>query len=255
MKTDQANFRFWDVVPRMLADFAVIHCSILLAFAVSAVYQTRGESPAASQDVLGSFRHYYLTRFLFLSLVFPAVFYLNGIYTYVRSYPDWAKLKRFVVVVLSALTVFVSANFLLVPANNPVGRAVALVFAPLAIMGLVGIRAAKEWLVGKERAEQKLRSQSVEQKTTLVIGGAGYIGCWLVRRLLENGKLVRVIDNASYGLEPISDLLNHPNLQYLNGDCRNIQDVVKSMRGVSSVVHLAAIVGDPACEIDRKTTI
>lgn len=255
MRIHQGNIRFWDVIPRMLADFAVIHCAILLAFAVSAVYQTRGEEATASQDVLSSFRHYYLTRFLFLSLVFPAVFYLNGIYTYVRSYPDWAKLKRFVVVVLSALTVFVSANFLLVPANNPVGRAVALVFAPLAIIGLVGIRVAKEWLVGKERAEQKLRSRSTEQKTVLVIGGAGYIGCWLVRRLLENGSLVRVIDNASYGLEPISDLLNHPNLQYLNGDCRNIQDVVKSMRGVSSVVHLAAIVGDPACEIDRKTTI
>jgi len=50
-------------------------------------------------------------------------------------------------------------------------------------------------------------------------------------------------------------LLSHPRLEYQNGDCRNIQDIVKSIRGVSSVVHLAAIVGDPACEIDRKTTV
>jgi nucleoside-diphosphate-sugar epimerase len=88
-----------------------------------------------------------------------------------------------------------------------------------------------------------------------VIGGAGYIGCWLVRRLLEEGHHVRVLDSAVYGLEPIQDLLEHPRLEYHNGDCRNIQDVVKAMRGVSNVVHLAAIVGDPACEVDRKTTI
>ena len=63
------------------------------------------------------------------------------------------------------------------------------------------------------------------------------------------------MDNAVYGLEPIRNLLNHPRLEYQNGDCRNIQDVVKAIRGVSSVVHLAAIVGDPACEIDRNATI
>lgn len=63
------------------------------------------------------------------------------------------------------------------------------------------------------------------------------------------------MDNAVYGLEPIHDLLSHPSLEHLNGDSRNIQDVVKAMRGISSVVHLAAIVGDPACEIDHKTTI
>jgi nucleoside-diphosphate-sugar epimerase len=98
-------------------------------------------------------------------------------------------------------------------------------------------------------------SGSRETRSVLVIGGAGYIGCWLVRRLLEEGRHVRVMDNAVYGVESIQDLLAHPNLDYLNGDCRNIQDVVKAMRGVSSIVHLAAIVGDPACEIDRKTAI
>jgi len=255
MIRNTAKVGVWDVAPRVVADFTVIHCAILLAFAFSAVYQARGEALTASQDILAAFRHYYLSRFLLLSPLFPIVFYLNGIYTYVRAYPDWEKLKRFVFVVLLSLAIFISANFLLVPANNPVGRNVTLIFAPLAILGLVGIRAAKEWLLGAERAEQKLRSKSTEQKPILVIGGAGYIGCWLVRRLLEEGNRVRVMDNAVYGLEPIRDLLSHPHLEYQNGDCRNIQDVVKAMRGISSVVHLAAIVGDPACEIDRKTTI
>ena len=110
----------------------------------------------------------------------------------------------------------------------------------------------QEILVGQVRISQ---FRETEIRPVLVIGGAGYIGCWLVRRLLDQGRRVRIMDNAVYGLEPIHDLLSHPSLEHLNGDSRNIQDVVKAMRGISSVVHLAAIVGDPACEIDHKTTI
>jgi nucleoside-diphosphate-sugar epimerase len=252
--TGAKKVSFWEIAPRMLADFVVIHSAVWMAFAISAVYTIGNHGISASEDVLAQFRHYYLSRFLLLSPVFPVVFYLNGLYTYVRAYPDWPKFKRFVIVVLLALTVFVNADFFLLP-SHAMGRVPALLFAPLAVLGLVGIRVAKEWLVSEERAHQKLRVKPPEQKPILVIGGAGYIGCWLVRRLLEEGKLVRVMDNAVYGLEPINDLLNHPRLEYQNGDCRNIQDVVKAMRGVSSVVHLAAIVGDPACEIDRNTTI
>ncbi len=113
----------------------------------------------------------------------------------------------------------------------------------------------KEWLVGSGERQEKVKFSKPETATVLVIGGAGYIGCWLVKRLLDEGAHVRVLDNAVYGLEPIRDLLDHPNLDYVDGDSRNIQDVVKAMRGVTSVVHLAAIVGDPACEIDHKTTI
>src|SRR5262249_46220608 len=48
---------------------------------------------------------------------------------------------------------------------------------------------------------------------------------------------------------------NHPNFELIVGDCRNIQDVVKSMQRVDSVIHLAAIVGDPACEQDRASAL
>jgi len=179
----------------------------------------------------------------------------SGLYTYVRPYPTMAKLRRFAAVVFLSLAIFMTANFLVVHNRNAVGRSVAVAFGALAFLGLVGIRAGKELLFGRESAEQAARSKAAEQGPVLVIGGAGYVGCWLVRRLLEEGKRVRVMDNAVYGLEAIRGLLKHPRLEYQDGDCRNIQDVVKAMRGVSSVVHLAAIVGDPACEIDRKTTV
>jgi len=256
MKNASMKIKFWDAAPRMLADYGTIHLAMLLAFAISAGYQAQGEfSYPASRDVAGAFRQYYFSWFTILSPLFPIIFYLNGLYTHVRYYSEWAKLQRFVVAVFLSLAVFISANALLLPAKNPVGRSVVFLFAPLAIIGLVGSRVAKEWLIGRERAEQKAKSKTAERGPVLIIGGAGYVGCWLVRRLLEQGLRVRVLDNAVYGLEPIQDLLKHPNLEYQNGDCRNIQDVVKAMRRVSSVVHLAAIVGDPACEIDRKTTI
>jgi nucleoside-diphosphate-sugar epimerase len=239
----------------MFVDFAIIHIAVWIAYAVSVFYQSLiGDLPASGQ-MINSFRGYYFSSFLLLSPLFPIVFFANGLYTYVRPYETRAKLRRFAVIVCLSLAVFISANFLMLEARNPVGRSIAVAFAAIALVGLVGIRVVKEWLVGSNELEANAKTSKAEASRVLVIGGAGYIGCWLVKRLLDEGALVRVLDNAVYGLEPIQDLLNHPNLDYVNGDSRNIQDVVKAMRGVNSVVHLAAIVGDPACEIDHKTTI
>ena len=244
-----------EVVPRIVADFAIIHCAMLIAFAISIAYQTRGDEWWRASNLADAFRHYYLSWFLFLSILFPAVFFANGLYTHVRSYPAWAKLERFTVVVLLSLTVFIAVNYLLIRHANPIGRSVSLTFGGVALVGLVGIRIGKEWFIGREKTERKGSSKTAEQGTVLVIGGAGYIGCRLVECLLGEGNRVRVLDNAVYGLEPIQNLLVHPNLDYVYGDCRNIQDVVKALHQVSSIVHLAAIVGDPACELDHRTTI
>lgn len=81
----------------------------------------------------------------------------------------------------------------------------------------------------------------------LVSGGAGYIGSVLVRLLIEEGYSVRVIDNLSFGGEPILDLLNHDRFEFVKGDVRNEADVRKAVEGIEYVAHLASIVGDPAC--------
>jgi nucleoside-diphosphate-sugar epimerase len=254
--TDQRKTAKWQgIAPRVVTDFLIIHCAMLVAFAISVSYQTHGQAWPSADYLADAFRRYYLSWFLILSPVFPLVFYMNGFYTYVRPLAAKEKLKKFTLVVMLSLAVFISANFLVVQQANPVGRSVALTFGLFALLGLVGVRVGKELLLGDERADQKDRSKAASQGPVLVIGGAGYVGCWLIRRLLEEGKSVRVLDNAVYGLDPIRDLLQNPRVEYLNGDCRNIQDVVKAVRGVSSIVHLAAIVGDPACEIDHKTTI
>ncbi len=81
----------------------------------------------------------------------------------------------------------------------------------------------------------------------LVTGGAGYIGSVLTRQLLEKGYTVRVLDNLMYGGEPIIDLLNCSNFEFVKGDVRSEEDVRLAMKDVHAVAHLAAIVGDPAC--------
>ena len=92
-------------------------------------------------------------------------------------------------------------------------------------------------------------------RTILVIGGAGYIGSALVPKLLARGHRVRLLDRLFYGIEPIRGVVNHPNLEIKQADFRRVDKLVECMSGVDAVIHLGAIVGDPACALDRDLTI
>ena len=92
-------------------------------------------------------------------------------------------------------------------------------------------------------------------RRVLVIGGAGYIGSGLLVKLLNRGHKVRVLDLLFYGTEPIRSVLNHPNLEIVQADFRRVDQLVSCMQGVDAVIHLGAIVGDPACALNRDLTI
>ena len=89
----------------------------------------------------------------------------------------------------------------------------------------------------------------------LVVGGAGYIGSVLTEQLLRKGYRVRILDMELFGRDALKSILDHPRLEVATGDFRNVEDIVKALNGMDAVVHLAAIVGDPACALDRDTTI
>ena len=81
----------------------------------------------------------------------------------------------------------------------------------------------------------------------LVTGGAGYIGSTLVPLLLQQGHEVRVLDSLRYGGRSMLGFWAHPGFEFLSGDLRDPRAATEAVQGVEAVVHLAAIVGDPAC--------
>jgi len=90
--------------------------------------------------------------------------------------------------------------------------------------------------------------------TVLVTGGAGYIGSVLVRLLLDSGRSVRVLDSLRFGGESIVGLLNDPRVTFVHGDVRDPNARAEALSGADAVVHLAAIVGDPACAREPEET-
>ncbi|OGL46273.1 MAG: hypothetical protein A2161_14860 [Candidatus Schekmanbacteria bacterium RBG_13_48_7] len=89
----------------------------------------------------------------------------------------------------------------------------------------------------------------------LVTGGAGYIGCHLIRILLERGCKVRVLDSFLFDQHSLDNLKDNPNLEIMVGDIRHMEELASSLEGVSSVIHLAGIVGDPACNLEKQVTL
>lgn len=87
----------------------------------------------------------------------------------------------------------------------------------------------------------------VEHGRTLITGGAGFLGSILTRTMLGEGRCVKVLDNLSWGPEPVRTFLSHPNYEFTRGDIRNPDDVDQALDGVNAVIHLAALVGDPLC--------
>jgi nucleoside-diphosphate-sugar epimerase len=82
---------------------------------------------------------------------------------------------------------------------------------------------------------------------TLVTGGAGYIGRLAVEELLAAGHEVRVLDSLLHGQSQVVDAAE---LQV--GDVRDPTARRRALEGANAVVHLAAIVGDPACALDPE---
>ena len=87
----------------------------------------------------------------------------------------------------------------------------------------------------------------MKRKKIVVTGGAGYIGSILVRQLLRSGYSVSVIDTLRFGGESIAELFNHQNFEFIKEDVKNIESYKHAIAKAYGVVHLAAIVGDPAC--------
>lgn len=84
----------------------------------------------------------------------------------------------------------------------------------------------------------------------LVTGGSGYIGAVLVTELLDAGFAVRVVDAMIHGQEDLAAKQHGDGVEVIRGDVRDPAVRAEGLAGATAVVHLAAIVGDPACARD-----
>ena len=81
----------------------------------------------------------------------------------------------------------------------------------------------------------------------LVTGGAGYVGAVLVPQILSTGHQVRVLDSLMYNQAILMNHFLDPNFEFVKGDIRDKDCMKEALEGIDCVVHLAAIVGGPAC--------
>jgi nucleoside-diphosphate-sugar epimerase len=86
----------------------------------------------------------------------------------------------------------------------------------------------------------------------LITGGAGYVGSLLVPELMQRGHEVRVLDNLMYGQLSLLHCVIDGKFRFTRGDVRDKDAVRKAVEGVDHIVHLAAIVGAPACRRDER---
>lgn len=88
----------------------------------------------------------------------------------------------------------------------------------------------------------------MDRKKVLVVGGAGYIGGLTTDCLIDHGHDVTVFDNLLYEERYFKPV------KFVYGDIRDTDTVVKLANNFDVVVWMAALVGDPACEVDKNVT-
>jgi nucleoside-diphosphate-sugar epimerase len=86
----------------------------------------------------------------------------------------------------------------------------------------------------------------------LVTGGAGYIGARATRELLAARHEVTVLDSLLHGQEDVAAALEAAGARVMRGDVRDPEALRDALAGAQAIVHLAAIVGDPACARDPE---
>ncbi len=186
-------------------------------------------------------------RDLFVAIELPPVLvFLNlllGIYSRFRT--SSARLKA--VVLSGAVTVCAGAAWTV--ADH---RAVVVLWAMLVIGPIVLARLLLGIHTGRHRTLARIAIN--RRGPVLVIGGAGYIGSHTVDTLLSQGGEVRVLDRLMFGDNSLAEFRNHPRFSLITGDVTDIAKLTAAMKDCSAVVHLAGLVGDPACALSPELT-
>lgn len=96
----------------------------------------------------------------------------------------------------------------------------------------------------------------MSDRHVVITGGGGYIGSLLTSELLRANYRVTVLDSLLFGGDSIIPFLHHPNFHFVKADVTEPRAVKDSLKDgwpkPDALVHLAAIVGFPACQAVGK---
>lgn len=249
-------------VQRMFADAVLLNLAVVVAFAIrffTLVWFSSEDQITATElyaRTLESSVNGYLASAPALTAISLIVFYLSGFYTHGRAYRGRYKALIIFQAITLAYAVVAAVHYLLFQVDDWLPRSVWLMGWLLTVAFLFGARiAAKLWriTVWKE-ARQNGQPQKKSIEDVLVIGGAGYVGSVLAGKLLAKGYKVTVMDALLYGNDGISRYYGHRNFDVINGDLRDIETIIRSLRYADAVIHLGGLVGDPACAVDERLT-
>ncbi len=236
------------LVAEVAADFGLALASMAAVLAATAAAEVLNGRGGYGYEAL----RYFAIFACGLAPLFPGALSASGAYR--RDFTSIrARFRALAAGVAGGCALFLSASALM--SHPALDRAGALAFCILFALSVFGLRVVR---AAARRAGAVRHAPAVAVRSTspvLVIGGAGYIGSVLVDRLLQWDVPVRVLDSLVYGDRALRHLRHHPRLEFIGADCRNLQAVVTAMQGVRSVVHLAAIVGDAACDHDPEKTL
>lgn len=244
---------------RMTADAIILNVAWLGAFIIRVMITLWFQS-----NELGEFTSYgqlmeaslsaYLKSAVPLTAISLVVFYLSGFYTFGRTYRGRYKFLIILEAISLAFLLFWFAwSFLHV--YPPLSRGAIVIGWVSSLTLLAGARllaTLSAHLI--QRDDRIFRALAIKVERVLVVGGAGYLGSVLVKKLLMRGHHVRVLDALLYGDGALSELHRSPRFQFFHGDFRNVETIVRASQGVDAVVHLGAIVGDPASGLDEEVT-
>jgi nucleoside-diphosphate-sugar epimerase len=247
-----------EVVARLVADAVMVAVALLIGMVVRLVWSIEVEGRlTVDRASIAAFRDAYVTSIVCLvpiALLFSAA---NRLYARGRAYPVRYKA---LLIGRSVTLGYLAFGFLvfLFPKLTSLPRGALLMAWLFTVLFLVGARAWSSLWMALASIEGRLYPRAAPDERpgrVLVIGGAGYIGSALLPKLLDDGRRVRVLDLLLYGTEPIAGVLDHPRLEVVQADFRHVDKVVEAMQGVDTVIHLGAIVGDPACALDENLTV
>lgn len=111
---------------------------------------------------------------------------------------------------------------------------------------LPAVYQAEQFVEGRRVQAAVLAPRGLGERRVLLIGGAGYVGSVVTAQLLQRGYPVRCLDLLLYGNQScVLPFLGHPLYDFQRGDIADANALNAALDGVTDVVVLAGLVGDP----------